>query len=222
MESVFLFVGLMLIPCIAFAVVNFTLSKIIEVNIKSKLSGFEVARKILDDNGLDNMYIVEVKGNYNDHYDYNQKVIRLSTDIFHEENVVSAIIAARECAHAIQDKNNYTFFKIKSILMPLFNFSIYLSYVICIIALFIQDFGMVRLAAFVLESVLIFNIITLPVEYNANKIILDKIKTEKILEKDELLYAQKVLKVIPYISIMNILTSISRLFSEIMYNLQRK
>ena len=77
-----------------------------------------MAREILDKNGLEDIYIVEIKGELTDHYDPTKKVVRLSTDIFHGETIAAAAVAAHECGHAIQDKESYTFLKIRSAIYP--------------------------------------------------------------------------------------------------------
>ena len=97
MENIVLYLLILVIPAIATININATYSRYKNKGIKNKLSGFEVARKILDDNGLQDMYIVEVHGNLTDHYDPNQKVVRLSTDIFHGETVAALAVAAHEC-----------------------------------------------------------------------------------------------------------------------------
>ena len=83
MDNAIIFLGVLFIPCVLFIIINTVFNKYKSVDIKNNLCGFEVARKILDSNGLKDMYIVEIKGNLNDHYDYNNKVLRLSSDVFH-------------------------------------------------------------------------------------------------------------------------------------------
>ena len=99
-----LYLLILVIPLIASMNIKSTYKKYKKVDNKKKLSGFEVARKVLDANGLKDMYIVEVKGDLTDHYDPKQKVVRLSTDIFHGETIAAAAVAAHECGHAIHDE----------------------------------------------------------------------------------------------------------------------
>ena len=114
MENIILFLLALILPVIASININMTYKKYKKVNNSKKLTGFDVARKILDENGLNNMYIVEVRGNLTDHYDPRQKVVRLSSEIFHGETIAAAAVAAHECGHAIQDKEGYTWMKIRS------------------------------------------------------------------------------------------------------------
>ena len=134
MELILLYILALVIPLIASANIKSTYSKYKKIDNKKKLSGFEVARKVLDANGLKDMYIVEVSGNLTDHYDPTQKVVRLSTDIFHGETIAAASVAAHECGHAIQDKEGYKFMRIRASLVPIVNFVTYSAYIMFFIS----------------------------------------------------------------------------------------
>ena len=127
---------ILVVPLIASININSTYKKYKMVANKKGLSGFEVARKILDENGLKDMYIVEVRGELTDHYDPTQKVLRLSTDIFHGETIAAAAVAAHECGHAIQDKEGYVMMKIRSALVPVVNLVTYAAYIMFAISVF--------------------------------------------------------------------------------------
>lgn len=221
MESIILFICLLVIPCLCFSMVNIAYSNHISTSTKKKLSGYDVARKILDDNGLEKMYIVEVKGNLNDHYDYNQRVIRLSTEVYNNETVGANLIAAKICSYAIQDKNNNTLMKFRSFLNPFINFVVYASYIVFILSLLLQDFTIVRIASLLMLLALIFHFVTLPVEVDATNIAKDNLNKLKILDKHELDGAKTLFKVMPYMFLMTILTCISNLFNELIYNLKK-
>lgn len=222
MENVIWFVLVLILPCISYSVISVTYSKYKEKELKKKLSGFEVARKILDNNNLKDLYIVEVKGNLNDHYDYNQKVIRLSTDVYHGESITAAAVAARISSYAIQDKNNNTYMKFRFTLNPIVTFAIYLAYILFIFGICLQDFGMVSLATSILGFALVFHIVTLSVEFDAVKIANKSLKEIDILNKEEIDRIENVLKVSMYTFIMSILTCISNLFNEIVYNIKKR
>ena len=222
MESVILFIVILLIPCIAYSVISLTYNKYKENNLKSKLSGFEVARKILDDNDLKDMYIVEVKGSMNDHYDYNQKVIRLSTDVYNGENVSSMVVASRICGYAILDKNNNGYMRFSYTINPLVVFINYIAYLLFIVGICLQDFQVIQVSALLLGSVLVLRLIMLPMEFSACKEARKALEDIKKIEKNELEDSENVFRVFPYNGLMAILTCISNLFSEIIYNLQRR
>lgn len=222
MESAIIFIVILLIPCLAYSVISVTYNKYKENNLKSKLSGFEIARKILDNNDLNDMYIVEVKGKLNDHYDYNQKVIRLSTDVYHGENVMSLTVASKICSYAILDKNSNGFMKFVFSINPLVVFINYMAYLLFIVGLCLQDVQVIKVASLLLGSVLLLRVIALPVEFNACKEASKSLNKINKIEKNELEGSEQVLKVAPYTWIMSILTCISILFSELLYNLQRR
>ena len=143
-------------------------SKYKKVKCIEGIRGVEVARKILDANGLDNVDIVVVNGELTDHYDPSQKVVRLSHDIYHGTSVASVAVSAHECGHAIQDKDGYVFLRIRSALVPVVNFSSKLGYIVIFIGL---AAGLLNLAMFgliLLGAILLFQLVTLPVEFNAS------------------------------------------------------
>ena len=131
-------------------------------------TGYDTARKILDKNNLENVMILETKGNLTDHYDPKRKVIKLSTDIYHGSSIASAAVAAHECGHAIQDKEGYSFFKIRSALVPVVNFISYLGYFGLIVSLIGGLTGYVKLSILILFATVLFQLVTLPVEFNAS------------------------------------------------------
>lgn len=143
-------------------------SKYSDVKCNKNLSGCEIARKILDNAGLDNVHVVEVKGQLTDHYDPKQKVVRLSTDIFHGTSVASVAVAAHECGHAIQDKDGYSFMRIRASLVPMVNFVNKFGYLATIIGLIAGAFDIIIVGIVMLLATLLFQVVTLPVEFNAS------------------------------------------------------
>ncbi len=143
-------------------------SKYKKVKVKSEMTGAEVAREILKDNGLDNVYVVETKGYLTDHYDPNAKVVRLSTDIYNGNSIASVSVAAHECGHAVQDKEGYFFLRFRSFLVPIVNFSSKFGYIAVLIGLIFGAMNLAWVGIFLLVAVLLFQLITLPVEFNAS------------------------------------------------------
>ena len=173
MENIMLFWGLAILGFIiviwAQINVNSNYKKYKEIKVKAGLSGQEVARKILDANGLENIHIVETQGELTDHYDPKRKVIRLSHTIFHEDSISSVGVAAHECGHAIQDKEGYTFMKIRSALVPFVNLVSYLGYFGLVVSIFAGLTGYLKISILVLVITIIFQLVTLPVEFDASK-----------------------------------------------------
>lgn len=154
-------------------------------NMKGK-SGAEVAREILDKNGLQDIYVVETKGNLTDHYDPRRKVVRLSSDVYHKEAISSVAVAAHECGHAIQDKDNYSFMRIRAALVPFVNFSSYAGYFAIVIGVVTNLIDLIWLGILFEVVILLFQLVTLPVEIDASKRAMKELETMAVLDKDEL------------------------------------
>ena len=222
MGDVIIFFGVLLIPCILFTVIRFVYNKYKEIEIKKNLSGFEVARAILDEHKLDNVYIVEVKGNLNDHYDYNHKVLRLSSDVFHGETLTAAVVAARIASYAIQDKENNSYMKFRSTINPFVTFVNYIAYILFIVAICMKDSSMFELANILIMLVFIFHVATLPVEFDACKRAMKYLEATKSINKEEMELSNTIFKISPYTFIMSIITCVSNLVNELIYNIQKR
>ena len=157
------------------------------------ITGFDAARKILDKNDLKDVMILETKGNLTDHYDPTRKVIRLSTDIYHGSSIASVAVAAHECGHAIQDKENYKPMRIRSKIVPTVNLCTKLGYLAIVIGA-IFSYKLMEIGIILLLALLAFQLITLPVEFNASSRALAQIESLGIVSHDERRESRKVLK----------------------------
>jgi len=173
------------IPALAQLKVTLSYNKYKTIDNTKNISGFEVARKILDSNGLNDIHIVEVPGNLTDHYDPSRKVVRLSKDIFHKTTVASAAIAAHECGHAIQDKEGYFYMRFRAAIFPIVKIATQLSYVIIFIGLLLQALDLIYIGIAFVACGLIFQIVTLPVELNASKRAKELLLNLNIIDEDE-------------------------------------
>lgn len=169
MELMIIFLLMLIIPIYASIKVNLSYKKYVKIDNEKKLTGFDVARRILDENNLGEIYVVETKGTMSDHYDPGRKTVRLSTDVYHGTSISSLAIAAHECGHAIQDKEGYTWFKIRSMIFPIINIGQKIAYVVMIIGLFLSYLNYVYAAIGFTFLGLLFELITLPVEFDASK-----------------------------------------------------
>jgi Zn-dependent membrane protease YugP len=193
MENMGLYLLALIIPLIAQIYVSNRYKKYSNIENDKKISGFEVARKILDKNGLNDLYIVETKGTMSDHYDPKRKTVRLSSDVFHGTSIASLAIAAHECGHAIQDKDGYTFMKIRSLIAPFASVSSKLGYVVIMIGLLFSLFDLVLLGIALELVILLFQLVTLPVEFNASHRALKILNDDHLIESDEVKNCRKVL-----------------------------
>lgn len=138
-----------------------------KVTASTGLSGAEVARKILDRNGLSYVDIKMVDGKLSDHYDPRDKTLNLSRDVYYKNSISSVSIAAHEVGHAIQDSVDYAPLKIRAALVPLANLGTQLSFILIILGFFFSVF-FTKLGIALFFFAVLFQIVTLPVEYNAS------------------------------------------------------
>ena len=181
--------GLMFLALIitlgAQAYVNSSYNKYKRVNNNRNITGAQAARRVLDKNGLNDIKIQEVVGFLTDHYDPTNKVIRLSSDIYNGSSVAGVAVACHECGHAIQDKEGYLMLKIRHALVPFVNISSYAGYIAIAIGVFFSFVDLIWLGILCECVILLFQLVTLPVEFDASKRALQQIEQEAILEGSE-------------------------------------
>ena len=192
-----LYIGLigvvMLITGGAQAYISMNYKKYKEIGVKSKKTGYDVAREILDRNGLSKVLIIETQGELSDHYDPSKKVVKLSHDIYHGESIAAVSVASHECGHAIQDKNGYAFLRFRNSIVPIVNIASKLGYVILLIGLFTTLTGLRWVGIGLEGAILIFQLVTLPVEFNASNRALKLIKEYGFVDESEHSGAKKML-----------------------------
>ncbi|MDU6031234.1 MAG: zinc metallopeptidase [Peptoniphilus harei] len=138
-----------------------------KIPASTNLSGAEVAREILDRNGLSNVSIRMVDGKLSDHYDPRDKTLNLSRDVYYRNSIASVSIAAHEVGHAIQDSVEYVPLKVRAALVPLANLGTQLSFFLIILGFFFSVF-FTKLGIALFFFAVLFQIVTLPVEFNAS------------------------------------------------------
>lgn len=200
-------IAILIIPAIAQANISKNYQKYLNTNAKCGLSGVEVAQKILKENGLEDIYVVETKGTLSDHYDPTRKVIRLSKDIFHGTSIASVSVAAHECGHAIQDKEGYKPLRLRALIYPLVNAATSVSYFIILGGILFQLLDLIYVGIAFTSLGLIFQVITLPVEFDASKRALANIEDLKLVNNSELDGAREMLKSAALTYVAGVLTS---------------
>lgn len=202
-----LFILIIILPLIAdiFVKINYS------INLKKEnskgISGAEIARKILDKNGLSNIYVVATNGYLTDHYDPKRKVIRLSKEVYEGSSVSSMAIAAHECGHAIQDKEGYLFLRLRSLIFPVVNIATSISYYIILIGFIFEMLDLVYIGIGLTSLGLLFQIITLPVEFNASKRAEKELDTMHLADSEEKSGVKKVLVSAALTYVAGVLTS---------------
>ena len=193
MEFLIYFAVILLLPIYAQFKVKRTYKKYSKVRSSSGMTGAQVARLILDQNGLRDVQVVESRGLLSDHYNPMTKIVALSSNNFHEASVAGTAIAAHEVGHAIQHKEAYSFLKLRHMLVPVANISSNASWIFVMIGIFAQMSGMLLLGIILLAVGVVFQIVTLPVEFNASNRAMTQIVSHGIIRNEEERHARKVL-----------------------------
>ncbi len=185
-----------LISVAASARVNSTYARYSRVRSASGMTGAEAARRILQMQGIYDVSVEHVSGRLTDHYDPRSKVLRLSDATFGSTSVAAVGVAAHECGHAIQHARGYAPLAIRSTLVPVANLGATLSWPLVLIGLLIRsDSGMIFINAGILLfcAVVLFQVVTLPVEFNASSRGLRLLTETGILYDSEAAQTKKVL-----------------------------
>lgn len=182
---------------IASARVKGTFNKYSQLRSMSGMNGAQVAQRVLQAAGIYDVQVRHVSGSLTDHYDPRTKTVNLSDPVYNATSVAALGVAAHECGHAIQHAKSYAPLSIRSALVPIANFGSMLAWPVILIGLFfntrssglIIDIGILLFSAAVL-----FQLVTLPVEFDASRRALVMLRTQGILADDELRYTRRVLK----------------------------
>lgn len=194
MELVFLLVMLIL-PIVAQVNVTSTFNKYKKVRNSRGLTADQVARQILDSNGLFYIRVEHVSGNLTDHFDPTANVVRLSDSVYGQTSVAAIGVAAHECGHACQHAEEYAPIQIRTAIVPVVNICSrfwYLAFVIGIL-LFETMPSLIYVGIIMFAAVVLFQLVTLPVELDASGRALKTLDDYGILESNEIPKARKVL-----------------------------
>lgn len=185
---------IILIPIWAQFKVKSAYAKYSKIPTSAGMSGAAVARRILDENGLSNVAVVETRGVLSDHYNPMTKTVHLSSTNYHEHSIAGAAVAAHEVGHAIQDQQGYAALRFRHALVPVANISSNMAWVFILIGIFFTALKPLMLVGIILMAVgVLFQIVTLPVEFNASSRAMDQVVTLGIISNEEERDAKKVL-----------------------------
>ena len=172
-------------PIIAQLKIKGTYNKYMKVKNESELTGAEAAKMILKKNGLSNVNVYETSGTLTDYYDPKKKMVVLSSDIYNSKSVSSVAVAAHECGHAIQDKENYKFLRFRSALVPIVNFTSRIAFIFIIFGFIFEALDLLDVGIICLLVGLLFQLVTLPVEFNASTRAKDQLEICGIVRSKE-------------------------------------
>jgi Zn-dependent membrane protease YugP len=173
--------------------VDSTYNKYSKVTTINGYTGNQIARMMLDEAGLFDVRIEVINSKLGDHYDPSSRILRLSPDVYAGGTISSAGIAAHEVGHAIQHKERYKPLTIRNTIVPIVNISSSASWILFFIGLMLGIKGLTMLGIALFSAVILFQLITLPVEFDASTRALNILKSRGILYGDETKNAQKVL-----------------------------
>lgn len=196
--------------------VNNRYRKYQQIRNKKGITGVEVARRILDENGLSDIYVTETKGILSDHYDPNRKVVRLSKNIFHGDSIAAASVAAHECGHAIQHKEGYFFIKLRGFMVPFVNFASNFGYLAIMLGLLFSWIDLAWAGVGLLLLILLFQLVTLPTELDASRRALEILKKDSILTSHELSGSEDMLRAAAFTYVASLATTLLEILRLVM------
>lgn len=184
---------IILIPIYAQLKVKSTYSKYSKVTSSTAMTGAEVARRILDDNGLYNVHVEETSGYLSDHYDPRSKVVRLSSANYHGHSLAATAVSAHEVGHAIQDQQDYAFLRLRHSLVPIASIGSNLSWVFILIGMLATIPSLMLIGIAFMSAAVLFQLVTLPVEFDASNRAMDQVVSLGVIRNDEERETKKVL-----------------------------
>ena len=187
------FIVLLAVPMWAQFKLKRTYGKYTKIRSTSGHTGAQVARIILDQNGLNDVKVIESRGMLSDHYNPMTKTVALSSHNYHEASVAGTAVAAHEVGHAIQDAEAYAFLRFRHRLVPVVNISSNASWIFILIGLFSNIPNLLLVGIVLLAAGVLFQLVTLPVEFNASSRAMNELLSHNIIGNEEERHAKKVL-----------------------------
>lgn len=213
MNDLIYFLLMLILPIIAHLGVTLTFKKYSKVASSRGYTAEQVARQILDSNGLHNVRIERVSGNLSDHYSPKENVVRLSDSVYGQRSIAAIGVAAHECGHACQHAEEYAPVRIRTAIVPAVNICSKLWYLVLVLSIAI--FGTINFLTYIaiamFGSVVLFQLVTLPTELDASHRALKILEGQYILETDEIPKARKVLTAAAMTYVTALVTSIMQL-----------
>jgi uncharacterized protein len=217
---------IILIPAILFALyaqskVKSTFSKYLRVSTRKGYSGREVARIILDQNRLNDVPVEMAQGYLSDHYDPRTRVLRLSRDVYQGSSVASVSVAAHEAGHALQHANGYAPLSLRNSIFPIARFGSSMAWFFVIGGFIFDSLGMIDLGILLYSAAVLFQIVTLPVEFNASNRAILMLTDNGFLTGDEVPASRKVLNAAALTYVAAMATALAQLFRLIILRNRR-
>lgn len=196
--------------------VKSTFNKYDQLETEHRITGKQAAERILQTAGIYDVKVEQVRGNLTDHYDPRNKVLRLSEATYNNTSVAAVAVAAHECGHAVQDQQDYSFLKVRSAIVPLVQIGSNLAMPLIFIGLLLNMMGLVNIGIIAFSLVLVFQLVTLPVEFDASKRALAILSDTGVFVQEETPAAKKVLDAAAFTYIAATLSTALQLLRFIM------
>lgn len=187
------FIIILLLPLYAQMKVKSTYKKFAQVSAEKGMTGAQVARYILDQHGLTDVRVVPTQGYLADHYNPATKTVALSEDNYYNSSIAGTAVAAHEVGHAMQHAEAYSFLTLRSKLVPVANISSNMSWIFVMIGIFASSSGFLLLGIALLLAGVVFQVVTLPVEFDASKRAMNEVVSLGIINNTEERSTRKVL-----------------------------
>lgn len=212
----------LIITLIASARVQGTFKKYSKTTNIMGYTAEQVAKLILESAGIFDVKIERVSGNLTDHYAPTQKVLRLSDSVYGKKSVAAIGVAAHECGHAIQHQVGYKPLSLRSVAVPLANIGSYLSWPLVVLGVILEKVNLIDVGILLFVFVVLFELLTLPVEFNASHRAMNILQEKSILAGDELTGARKVLMSAAMTYVAALLSSLLQLLRLILIANRRR
>lgn len=174
--------------------VKSTFNKYDQLMTEHQVTGRQAAEYILQQSGITNVRVEPVAGHLTDHYDPRNKVLRLSESTYQNTSVSAVAVAAHECGHALQDAQDYKFMRVRAALVPVVNLGSTIAMPLILIGFLMQIAGLIQLGILAFSLVLLFQLVTLPVEFDASRRAIEILGQGHIFTEAEVQPARKVLR----------------------------
>ena len=181
----------------------YLIRKLYKDETESNLSGCEVGNKILDNNKLDNIYIVKTSNPFEEGYESGRKVIRLSKDVFDGESLIYNILVAKECSYSILDKRNDKLFKVRNLFSKVINILIYLCYICIIVCSILKNLYLLRISIIILTIIIMYHFIFINLENKCNSLSIKQLKKINIINDDNIDKVNDIMNSLKYSYITN-------------------
>ena len=220
--EIFLILIIIFVPLLSQLSINSNYKKYSKIKNNRNITGYEVAKKILYANDIAHVKVNKTYGFLSDHYNPRTKQINLSEDIYESTSIAAIAVAAHECGHAIQDKVSYTMLRVRSSLVPIVNISSKLSYILVLMGFLASSLNLINLGIIFMVGVLVFQLVTLPVEFNASSRAMKELEKLGLVSSSDKKGVRKVLKAAALTYVASVIATIAQMARLLLLNRNRR